>query len=1123
MRRLAAGLVRLIAALVLIGALVVLPLAVWRGVGGPGAIDWRAAFGSGRIDADTVVALGLIVFTALWAWFAATAVGEVLHVVSWRSRADVVLTPIEPTPSGAIRRLVRIVLISTSAVVGVGLASITSMAVTGGPASARADMTSMSAGSSMSSGSAMSAGSAMRAITIDPLVQAAQVRGEPVDVRSNGRDTPYSIAVRLGDASLRDRIIALNHGEPMPEGGAWSGGVFPAGMAVRVPAGVQLPQEATWQPYTVIDGDSVYRIATRLAAGDNRRVRDLADAIIDRNAGRTMVDGKVFDDPSLVRIGWVLDVPDSAADAPGASGVRHLVAPGESYWSIAERHAGAPDDDPAALARLVDELQDINAARLGHGQREMLHPGDELQLPADVVADPVAPPAAASDDQMGPDVVVRPERPDPSAGAVPTVPAVPPAPEPDETAPATMPLVLTLPDTTTVAIGVPEPAPADVVGQTGPANQTIPANPTHAAGPAVVVSAGETRSPMTTSLAAAVLLCAGALGLVESRRRHQLRGAGPLAELPAPIDELVRTERLVRSLDATQRAVRLDIALRSAGHLLVGTGGFVRAVIVDDDATVTLMLDRPGRLPSAPWRMGHRTDRWMLDGETSNDIVAPTARLAGQPCPATIHLGRLALDDGVVASGDLFIDLEAFGLVCLDAGDGGEGEAERTSASIVRAIATSLATSPMAETVRLITHGLDPSVHLGNLNAEAAADLEHALDLAAAALGATPTAIGGLRTSELRARGVGGEAWEPVVVVSTAAELSADAARELLDLTRAGGRSLAVVLGHPIEGASLTVRAAPAGWELAPLGLTVVPVGVGIDHVRQLHRLLEAAAAPLPEVPRSPMRSSSPAGAGSAAPSEETPFEEAPWALMVRVLGAVEVVTATGDTVSFDRGKSLELVAWLGQHRGTANRGGARAALWELEVRDATFSNVVSDARRSLARAVAPAEGVDWIGRTMTGQLPLHAMVVTDAELLRARVEHARHLPSADAVHVLRPGVALIRDLPFAGTDYLWPAAEGVTSALTLLATAAAIDLARHHLALGDVDGVFWATGQGLLALPGHEELIGLRMRAHAQRGDLAGVRSEWEAYERAITADVWSDGEPSPKLLTLRRELLNR
>jgi hypothetical protein len=111
--------------------------------------------------------------------------------------------------------------------------------------------------------------------------------------------------------------------------------------------------------------------------------------------------------------------------------------------------------------------------------------------------------------------------------------------------------------------------------------------------------------------------------------------------------------------------------------------------------------------------------------------------------------------------------------------------------------------------------------------------------------------------------------------------------------------------------------------------------------------------------------------------------------------------------------------------------------------------------------------------------------------------------------------------MPFAGTSYLWPDAEGTTSALVLLATSAAGELAAHYLSIDDVDGVFWATGQGLRVLAGHEELIGLRMRAHACRGDLAGVRSEWESYERALNADNWSAAEPSPKLVELRRDLL--
>jgi hypothetical protein len=84
-----------------------------------------------------------------------------------------------------------------------------------------------------------------------------------------------------------------------------------------------------------------------------------------------------------------------------------------------------------------------------------------------------------------------------------------------------------------------------------------------------------------------------------------------------------------------------------------------------------------------------------------------------------------------------------------------------------------------------------------------------------------------------------------------------------------------------------------------------------------------------------------------------------------------------------------------------------------------------------------------------------------------------------------------------------------------------AVELGQRYLELGDVEGVFWATGRGLRILPGHEELVALRMRAHAARGDTAAVRHEWELYERVMWSDPWGDGEPSPKLIALRRQLV--
>jgi len=144
-----------------------------------------------------------------------------------------------------------------------------------------------------------------------------------------------------------------------------------------------------------------------------------------------------------------------------------------------------------------------------------------------------------------------------------------------------------------------------------------------------------------------------------------------------------------------------------------------------------------------------------------------------------------------------------------------------------------------------------------------------------------------------------------------------------------------------------------------------------------------------------------------------------------------------------------------------------------------------------------------------------------DADLVADRLGHARVQPPAQALATLRPAVEMVRDMPFTASNYLWPDAEGITSNLVLLAISATAEFAGHALSLGDIDGVFWATGKGLRVLPGHEELIALRMQAHARAGDLAGVRNEWESYERVLAADAWSDGEPAPKLLALRHQLL--
>ena len=1073
MRLISTTVTRLGAALVLLALLVGVPIATVALVGiDVGSLS--GALDTGRLSTAAVVQIGLAVFLLLWVWFAVTALSEVARVVRWRRAPRAVsLRPTLPSPTGWVRGLVRVAMISSAVVV-----------------------VPHQGGGSMSP---------YRPVTVlaEELTGSGSVAAVPSTLRSNGRETPYSIAARLGDPGLRDTIIDLNRGRAAPDGTPWSSGVFPDGMMVAVPEGsLAPPPTPTWVTHTVSEGESVYRIAAALAAGDGRRVRDLADQIIDRNIGRTMADGRLFDDPSLIRPGWTLDVPATGTPAPARHGPAvHVVAAGESYWTVAA--AAAPAADPAEVLRLTTALVAENAPRLRHDDALMLHPGDELVMPAPVPM-PVSSdlPPVAVDGPVG-----TPETPATVPAAVPaTVPAaVMVTAEPDVVTTALPVAALPTPVAGTVVTELPAPVP----GTAAPA-------PAPAAAPAAPSAVPGAQAPIGRNLGGALLLCAGALGLVEVRRRHQLRRATSGSFVPDPPPAHVRTERILRSLGASERAVRLDLALRSAGHALGGSGGFVRAAILSDAGDVTVLLDRPGHLPPGVWSADRRADRWFLAAEVSTDQLVDTARLAGQPCPAVVHVGALVADGGYEASGDVFVDLEAFGVLSID------GPADDTDA-VLQSFAASLAMSPVGEDLHVVTHDVDMGPLTGARLASAD-DLDAALDLAVSFIGSTPTVAGSRRTFELRSRGIGGETWEPVVVLSGGPAGDPLLDGELTSLA-SGGRGIAVVVGHPLDDAAASLVAGPSGWHLRPLDLVVIPAGVTVVDLEAVVDLVTDADSPLPHAPLAEPalgepRPDEPGSDGTGL--DGTGFVEPDWALMVRLLGGVRVVDRVGQAVRFERGKALELVAWLATHRTRSTRASARAALWDLDVRDATFANVVSDARRALARAVPPADGDEWIGRTLTEHLPLHDLVVTDVDVLRARLEAARGRPAREAVAILEPGVALVDGLPFSGGDHLWTDAEGITSSLIVLATGAAAELARHYLALGDIDGVFRSTGRGLAVLGGHEELIGLRMRAHAMRGNLAGVRHEWAFYERALDADPWSTSDPSPSLVSLRKELLS-
>lgn len=960
----------------------------------------------------------------------------------------------------------------------------------------------------------------------------AETAVQPGHARVQHGESIETFAQRtLGDATRWSEIWELNKNAPVgQEGEVWSvAWKLSAGWDLRLPVvdtfigALEFSGTPTYDAaassrlvssHLVVAGDSYWSIArSRLGdAASGAAVFDYTQALIDANAGRLG-----YDDPAMLHPGDEIelvaleetDVTASSRVAPGgedAESVPHVVVePGDSYWSIAEESLG---DDAATheILEVTNDLVDLNSPLLGYDVRPMIHPGDTVFLQDPATFPPPAPAVSAA-----------------------------PGPEPAALR-EFIELVHSIDD------AAPEPAVAapdttDVAATTSSTTSTMPP----AVGdPDAADSATDAPSKAPLGVGEASLLATGIVALLAAKRRARLRAAEPPARLPRPRSESVATERMLRRLDDGERLMRVDIALRAVAAVAAATDHRVVAVRSAPEGTIEVSMSGPVSL-AEPWRGSDRV--WTLPHTVPVDDLATPARTVGAPCIALVPLG---VDE---EGWDVFVDLEAIGVLAIDA-DGA------TADGIVRAVAIGLACSEFAEVAHLVGVGLDPSVFLGHRQAQTVASLDEGIELAATLVGKP---AGNVRTTfALRARQAGGEAWEPAVVLVASADAMSMASDVPASLS--GRDGVALVAAAPVPGAAWRLRPAGSAWLLDPLGIRLAPVGIETvdlaaivdavdgDDLEFAPESIEGAAVAAILTPLVPhdvptelapghtnghhVNGHSNAGAVNATlhppaspSSDETgsAFVDPPWVLMVRVLGSVDVVDSGGVAAKFDRSKTLELLAWMVTHRDHSTRVGARTALWDQDVRDATFANIVSEARRAMARHVEPPEGDEWLRRTLTDELSLHDLVVSDADIVEARYTAGRAESGAQALATLRPAVELLRELPFSGTSYLWPETEGLASSLVLLSTNVTAEYAKRALAVGDCEGVFWATGKGLKVLPGQEALIALRMKAHAEAGDLSGVRMEWESYERVINADPWSDGEPAPKLVMLRQQLLSK
>jgi hypothetical protein len=855
-----------------------------------------------------------------------------------------------------------------------------------------------------------------------------------------------ALALPLGDA-----LAPLDHG-PVA-----MAPVFPDAEVAAGPAPGPGPRPASARPgaapvgvpYVVQPRDTLWGIAeATLGAGE--RWAEVARL----NLGRTVAPGIVFGTATeRLRAGWVLLVP---GDAPGDDPAEPTGGP----TAAPEVIVVAPGDTLWSLAgatygdpRAWPTLWDANRGRAFDGQvfddPGLIRPGWPLLVPRPGAAAPAPVTAPAP-------VEVPPAAPAPGAEA--------PA-EPRTHLDGALPC----------PVVTEAPTPASVPG-TAPV--TVPGT---AEGSRTDTGLGAPHG------AAAVLMASGAAAAIAVRRRRRARTAAAGHRLPRPDPDLDPVHAAVAAGNRPLALARLDAALRGLAGTLATTGTRhatrVLAVTVGDDGALEVVLDgAPDHVP-APWRPGPTGDRIVVDPAVPLAALAAEHDRLSAPCPGLVHLGRS--DDG-----DVFVDLEAVGVLGLGGPDG-------AAHAVARGLLAGLTLSPWADVAEVIVSGIDPlGLEPARLRTVEPTAVVGACELATVArrpdLDATGTPSAFLWRGDPD-RG-DGDLWEPVLAV--AGPLDELGLRRLRTAAGRGGLGVAAV------GAAVPWRLEPvpgARWRLAPLGIELTPAGLSADELADLAAALADADRPA-EVVALPAAPPAPPGPGPARGRGPR----------IRVLGPVEVVDPCGDPVPVGRGKALELLTWLVLHRGRPLRRDARAALWSVEVADGTFHNVVSEARRTLARAALAPPGADWLARTTDATLTLHPDVTSDLDEFRLLVAGDR----------LADAAALVRGVPFAGASWWWLDAEACAVDVTLEVVDVLMRLAAIHAEAGRAEEVLAVTARGLSLLPGHDGLVGWRLRAHAARASRAGILQEFAAYERVSAAD---GTDPSPALVALRAELLRR
>jgi DNA-binding SARP family transcriptional activator/nucleoid-associated protein YgaU len=905
------------------------------------------------------------------------------------------------------------------------------------------------------------------------------------------------------------------------------------------------PAGSTEVTVTVGRGDTAWSLAAD-HLGDGARWREIWDA----NRTRLQPDGAQWvDEDQAVQAGWTLVIPGTThtgatpavqtlAGAPEVA-AEVAVQPGDNFWDLAEGQlteawGRAPSDAEVVghWQALVEENRDALAPP---GDPNLIHPGEVFSVPAPP-SDPQQVQGLVSGVALGePAVEATPEVAPDCDPPAPTAPATPAPPPPTPSSPSTTSTTEPAPTTATT-----EPAPttsttaddegAAAVPPTGDA--TAPGDGTPGAGgddpgrgpggtEAASGAADDAGLPVPVGLVGGGVALAGALALLERRRRAQQRHRRPGRAIPLPEGPGRTAEQQLRWGADLAGAQLLDVALRAAAAS-AGATGLPRLAWAEAQAdSALLVLAHPS--PAPPGFVALDGSRWVTGAPVPE--LAHTAAHAAAPAPTLVPVGTT--DQGT----ELLVELETGGVVTVDG-------PRSDVAGLLRAIVVALSTAPWSDQPRIVTVGLEPELdRLPGVGS--APTLGDALLLAEQHADAAEAALRSLRcpsVAQARAVGATPEAWDPLVIVSAVPPGERSERRRLEDLARRPNGAVGTVVVPSVDtglpGRRFTIG--DHGWlaidgvhePVRPRHLAARDAGALVELLLAAHDRRDVAVDPTvvemsprrppppPPPPEPPVVHDEPADPTLTPPAEVTDSgDEQPTApplpsepppararrdrlaellgdveVLVRVLGEVTAVRVTGpegqgETLVPTRQRALEAVAYLALREAAVDREDLEISLFPNGANAAkTVYNTVSSARALLGDELfPPPDG---------GRYELSAAVVTDYGVFSELVAEADETADAlDAADLLHQALTLVRGEPFTGVgrSYSWVGPH--RGMIVAQVVDAAEELAEVRLAAGDWRSAEWAARQGLRAFPSDERMYRLLMRTARAAGNVPGVQ----------------------------------